>query len=365
VLRVALVSLVALAGCIYPGELNDRPRARITKLTPGPYHYPDDDLMFVAHDSADGDGDVECDWTTFSCATPEDCDPLGQSASGRDPDNAFILHLPRAAHDPIRVQLTVTDAGGARTTDTLLVEVANRAPELEVDPQQGAQLPGDDRLFVVGLPVHVVAKAPDPDGDDVTVSFDLADRPVGSNPNDVTFESLDAVTTELVPDVAGTWRVAVTATDGFDEGTTTVERDILVGEDGPPCVAITSPAASGEGAYVLRQEDGPRGFGVLVVDDELDPYPRPAGPYPLLGEADFTWQMASSATGDELLPVAGAAGAQLVIDPADHEPGERVTLRVEVADRVERALPCDDADPVCSVDASECLQRVTWEVEIR
>lgn len=366
VLRVALVSLVALAGCIYPGELNERPRARITKLTEGPYHYPDDAIMFVAHESTDGDGDVTCNWSSFSCPTPESCEPLvDQSASGLDPDNAFILRLPRAAHDPILVQLTVIDQGGAQTEDRMLIEVANRAPVLEVDPQQGAQLPGSDDLFVVGLPIHVVARAEDPDGDDVTLSFDLAERPDESNPNDVTFESLDALTTELVPDVAGTWRVVVTAADGFDEGTTTVERDVLVGEDGAPCVAITSPAASGEGAYVLRLEDGPRAFGVLVVDDELDPYPRPAGDYPLLGETDFAWQMASPATGDELVPVSGAAGAALTIDPADHEPGDIVTLRVEIADRIDRALPCDDADPVCSIDASECLQRVTWKVEIR
>jgi hypothetical protein len=53
-----------------------------------------------------------------------------------------------------------------------------------------------------------------------------------------------------------------------------------------------------------------------------------------------------------------------VVDPASYAPGDLLTLRVDVSDRVARTPTCDAADPVCST-SDTCFQRLTWEVEIR
>jgi hypothetical protein len=86
---------------------------------------------------------------------------------------------------------------------------------------------------------------------------------------------------------------------------------------------------------------------------------------PHLGDASFRWFLAGPHTGGELVPVAGTAGAELSIDPVHYAPGDLVELRVEAADRVARELPCSPVQQTCSIGGNGCLQRITWEVEIR
>jgi len=372
VLRLApALAGIAAAGCLYTGPINDRPRAEIEKLTPGPYHYPRQVLEFTARKSSDREdgGGISCTWSAFTCTTEggaESCAPLGESVE-LPPDGVF---RPPAipSHDPVVVQLQVRDRSGAVSRDTMRIEVGNRPPGLQLQVNQGAQAPGTTESYVVTVPIEISLRdLVDPDGDEVSVTWQLADRPAGSDPNQVEWGPVgtDSDTYRLVPDAPGVWRIEVTASDGFEQGTTTVTEQIPVDEDQAPCIALTAPAAPAPGRHVLSREDGPRRFAVLAVTDDLDPYPRPPRDSPYLGAAELSWSLAGPQTGGALVPLAGAGGGDVVIDPAAHAPGDRIELRVEARDRVDRALPCDPSAPTCSIGGDGCLQRVSWEVEIR
>ena len=92
--------------------------------------------------------------------------------------------------------------------------------------------------------------------------------------------------------------------------------------------------------------------------------PRPATDSTDIGTARFAWAIAGPQTGGDLEPIAGATGADVVIDPAGYAPGDLLSLRVDVSDRVARTATCTADDPTCST-ADGCYQRLTWEVEVR
>src|SRR5262249_40166864 len=104
-------------------------------------------------------------------------------------------------------------------------------------------------------------------------------------------------------------------------------------------------------------------FQVLVVDDDLDPYPSsPADP--VLGTTQFTWSIVPP--GGSRQTLAGVTGAGVALDPASYASGDIVELRVDVQDRNHIAVNCPANQPSCSVISDPtCTQRLTWEVEIR
>lgn len=362
-LRAALACAV-LTGCFYTGPLNERPRAEIEKLTPGPYHYPGETIELVARKSSDSEdgGLIQATWSAFTCSSAAACTPIGD-AQLLELDGTYRVPIP--SHDPIRVQLVVRDRNGAESRDVETIEVGNRPPVITLQVRQGGQAPGLSQSYVVTVPLEVAVAVEDPDRDPTTLAWSLV-RPPESDPGEVSWRPLDdgGAAYELVPDVSGIWRVDVTASDGLPQGTEVRMEQILVAEDQPPCIGITSPAAPGEGRHVLRRQDGPRSFAVLHVADDLDPSPRPAIDSPYLGATSFAWSLAGPETGGELAPLAGATGSAHLIDPAAYAPGDLLTLRVEVSDRVTRAAACDPEDPVCS-SSETCFQRLSWEVEIR
>ena len=368
VLRVSLTLSggLFLAGCFYTGPINERPRAEIEKVSPGPYHYPRETVQLVARKSSDSEdaGDLVATWSAYTCPTPESCDPLGESAA-LALTSEYSVTIPDHNHDPIRVQLVVRDSNGAESRDIETIEVGNRTPLVTVQVRQGGQAPGLTDTYVVTVPLEVAVKVDDPDGDPFTTEWALM-RPRESDPDEVSWRQLDeaGLVYELIPDVSGVWRVDIIASDGLPEGTLVHEEPILVDEDQPPCIGITSPAAPGDGRHVVRREDGPRNFTVLHVADDLDPSPRPAIDSPFVGTATFAWSLAGPETAGELVPIAGATGSEVVIDPAGHAPGDLLELRVDVSDRVDRPSTCGAAEPVCST-SDECFQRLTWQVEIR
>lgn len=366
VLRLALACSALLAGCFYTGSLNERPRAEIEKVTPGPYHYPRDTVRLVARKSSDSEdgADLVATWSAYTCPSDTSCSPLGESVA-LSIGSEFAVTIPAQSHDPIRVQLVIRDSNGAESRDIETIEVGNRPPEIAVQVRQGGQAPGLSTTYVVTVPIEIAVAVSDPDGDEATVEWALM-RPRESDPDDVTWQPLDetGAVYQLIPDVSGVWRVDVTASDGLAEGTEVHMEQILVDEDQPPCIGITSPASPGDGHHIVRREDGPRTFSVLHVADDLDPSPRPAIDSPYLGVATFAWSLAGPETGGDLVPIAGATGPDVVIDPAGRAPGDLLELRVDVSDRVARTPTCGAADPVCSTSDS-CFQRLTWLVEIR
>jgi hypothetical protein len=118
------------------------------------------------------------------------------------------------------------------------------------------------------------------------------------------------------------------------------------------------------GRYIV---DGvaPRRFAVLSVTDDLDFYPARADQTGFLGTASMRWYIATPDTGGAFVEVQGHAVADYVVDPSAYAPGDALSLRVEIDDRVGRQIVCDPAQPTCSLEQNECLQRVTWGVEIR
>lgn len=364
-LGLGAAALVALPGCFYTGTINEPPRAQIERLTAGSVFYPGDSIELVARKSSDEeDGSlIGCSWSAAACASADSCDPLPNSGTGfQDIGTIYTLDLPKGRHDPVRVELVCKDQDGAMSTDTLEIPVGNRASTITLQVP-----PTEVDHFVVTVPIEVAATVTDPDqGDTPTVTWHY-DSPRESNPNNVGWDPVGdtGLVYRLVPDVPGLWQVEVTADDGVDEdGVATQTQAIVVDTDQPPCVALTSPAADPVHRFALTRDDGPRTFALLSVTDDLDPYPTPPDAPDYLGAPTFTWQLADPGSGGQLVPLPGG-GSEVTIDPGDYAPGDELTLRAEVADRQDRTLPCADDQPTCSIGGDACLQRVTWEVEIR
>lgn len=356
--RFGVLALGLGAGCFYAEPINDVPAASITVLAPGPHHVGDSISFDALKSRDDHRPSLRASWQALACesvAPQQGCVTIERG--DRDLGEPFVV-VPEDPR-PLVVQLTLHDRHGARDRDELVLELDNRDPDLTV---QVSGYSGADGSYVVTRPARITAAAGDRDGEEVTLSWSLQ-APRGSLPDARSFEPVSADTYELVPDAPGLWVVHVEARDPRG-GVSAVDEPIVVAPDGPPCVGITEPPAPADGTYVLTREDGPRTFGVHRVDDDLDPFPAPADGDPITGEARFRWQ-SGPAAGD-LTALPGHASAELVVDPAEHAPGDRLHLRVEIDDRVGRVLSCADADPTCAVESgSGCMQRVSWEVEIR
>lgn len=362
--RALVAVLLAPAGCFYTTTINEPPRAEIRIETLGP-HYAGKPVAFSARsrDSEDGE-DLRCTWTAESCEG-DGCQrtvPIPTvSPAALSCGELFEMVPPDKDHRSVLVRVVVTDQAGGDSTASQILEVANQVPTVEVQVRPA----GTADHAVVNVPVRASVKVTDPDGDEVTLTWRLI-KPRGGGvdvelaPAPVEGDELGHVFT---PDLAGLWMVEVTADDTFDQ--ITGSGAAAVEEDSAPCIALTAPAAADDLRLVVRREDGPRAFAVLLVSDDLDPYPGPA-PAPGQSEPTFIWQIASPDTGGELVPVSGAVGPEIAIDPAAFAPGDLIDVRVEVSDRIERVLPCDVSSPSCSLDGDpSCLQRSSWGVEIR
>jgi hypothetical protein len=369
VLRAAIArglpaALLAPAACFYTTTINERPHAEIT-VASGP-HYPGESVSLTAPGSGDSEdgAEVDCTWRAETCLDPTcsttqptpDNQPTTRPCADQHP-----LKVPPQDHRSIRVILIVQDQQGGMYTDRQIIEIGNREPDVRVQVRSA----GTATHSVVSLPVEASVSVDDPDEDPVVLTWRLL-KPRGGGAV-VTLVKDDDETNDKVrfftPDAPGLWSVEVIGEDGIDSASETAAIDVE--EDGPPCIALTSPAATQAGRLVLRRDEGPRVFAALQVTDDLDPLPRPPGAPPFVGEPAFTWQLASPDTGGTLVPVAGALGPDLTIDPSAYAPGDLIDLRLEVSDRIARELPCDEAAPTCALGGDECHQRLSWGVEIR
>jgi hypothetical protein len=97
---------------------------------------------------------------------------------------------------------------------------------------------GDDEATSVGTVVNLDGSGSyDPDGDSLTYTWAIEDSPGGSN---VRLEGRDEEEAQLVPDVAGTYRISLVVSDGaLDSDPDTVE--ITASEDNGTPVADAGP----------------------------------------------------------------------------------------------------------------------------
>jgi hypothetical protein len=128
--------------------------------------------------------------------------------------------------------------------------------------------------------------------------------------------------------------------------------------DTPPCLDTWQPVADMQPVPITA----PTLFEVDHVRDDLDAYPR-LGNDGVVGETKFSWSIQVDEGPRQKLanPL-----SSLALDPQAYAPGTKIQLRVEIADRHDIPINCDDTDPTCSVISQpSCIQRQTWLVEAR
>ena len=363
-ISVVACASVLTSGCFYLSDKNERPRATINQKTTGPYTVTDS-VVLNALGSVDDRllSGSEFVWEAFHC------DEFGancQSSGNR-------LTLPTAASEfavspfgkgILRVDLLIRDVEGAFDKTSLELPIVNQAPTAALQVSENFPDPGDFGGHVLGLPVELAAQLLDADGDPLTVAWNY-DPPLGggSNPANVVFEptvGFENVFT-LIGDVPGVWEVTVRATDDSDAETVATAQ-VVFAPDRPPCIALLSPASAPGQTVVVS--GAARSFSVLRALDALDPHPPLQKPHPAIGETSFRWSVASPANGN-ILTELDRSVSEMVIDPGDFSPGERLTLRVELFDRLAEPVACPANEPSCSADDNECRQRMTWELVVR
>lgn len=370
--RLAAIALCA-SGCFYVDPINQRPSADIIPTS--------SDTVFrgqtVEFDASTYDPEgqqVYVKWRGYACTdatTPSGCDEAPFFTGFLD-QAIMTIPITRADNgvpvEALRVILEASDDHGAtgRPPQELLMAVVDAPPDLTLrkDSKHG---------YVVGTPINLFASVGDLDDGpgavkplDWQVVFSPANQPAYtldpltvSPGNDPTHLVTGKVFT---PQGTGDWDVQVTATDPL--GKQTVAHflpTITVVPDHAPCLAQWSPGAP-TGTDVLPIQAATL-FQVLVVDDDLDPYPTVAGD-PVDGQTSFSWSLlAPGATTRDPLSIVGNGVA---IDPASYTPGDVLELRVEIQDRQAIAIPCPDSDPTCSVISDpSCTQRLTWRIEVQ
>jgi hypothetical protein len=373
--HAAVAAAAAAAGCFYVTPINDRPSAELRKVLPTSTPFRGDTVQ-IEVDAIDPNGDaMNLSWRAFACAP-------GATACAAEP---YITGIVDPSSDPsvspkfsvivlateqtraVKIVVHVEDTYGAPALQDpeLTVDVANHPPAITF--QVGT--PGPP-----GAPTRITARATDEDDtlDRLTfVDWAITAQPFPSdgaltfvddnsdNPDRVSADEIY----DLLPDAEGTWEVSVTVEDPL--GIQTVEtQPVLIGTDQPPCIADVFPAAPPAGNTMPL--DMLRRFEVVNVEDDLDLYPAPDPDDPFYGAATFTWSLASPGSGGYQV-IAGAIDHAYELDPAAYDPGDAVFLRVEIADRIARTLPCPPGDLTCAIDPAAdppCVQRLTWALEV-
>ncbi len=330
--------LLALTGCFYLDPINVAPTVRIVRIGSGPV-FPGHTLSLSAETEDDGGEPLVYDWRATAGGA--------ELPSGSLPD--FTVDV--SGHDPVEVALRVTDEHGAWSEASFQLTVGDRAPDVIL---QVTTPPNPNGGYTVSRPIELAAMGSDADGDTQTYSFMLI-APPSSDPSEPRGAATSATTYRLVPDVHGTWEVAVIADDGY--GMTATQRvSVTVGADAPPCIAATSPAWSPETRIIVPRAGGERRFSIESVSDDLDAYPG----------SGITFRWLVSLPGSPVpVELPGHDLPDFVLDPQALDPGDVLAVRVEVADRVTRELPCALDQAACSIGGDTCRQRLTWTVEVR
>jgi hypothetical protein len=377
-----LIALLGLgAGCFYTDPINQRPSVAIHPVTTGDLMRGQTMVTLEAiADDPDGDS-VAFQWRAYACnqdGTVQTCD-AAQYDSGVD--HEFVTNVPTVLADLdhaslplniVHITLEARDSYGAtaKPSQVLDIPVGDAQPTLEMQKQ------ARDR-YVVNVPINVFARIGDPDdvfdaatdASKITLSPWMADGPaIADNfvlTQDIPAPADDATHFQLgksfTPTTTGDWTIVLTATDPSLVSKTT-PLPIHVDADKPPCLGQWDPTATSVPNTTIPITD-PTLFQVLVVSDDLDPYPSVPND-PIYGTTEFHWSIVPP--GGTRQPLSGVTGSGVALDPDSYTPGDIVELRVEIQDRNHTPVNCPDTDLTCSVISDQsCLQRLTWLVEVR
>jgi hypothetical protein len=341
---LAALAVAIGTGCVYTDPINQRPvvsrvlsEAELTRW---------DEPVTVDIEAYDPDGDTMTVGYTLTEM------PDGLSMAGESRTFTFMPSGP----GEYRIVATATDSYGASGSLDARLTVPNQTPSILdittlADPDN---LEGDGRYqLLTALQFQVERSAYDDDDpfDASTWSWRFVSRPASS--------ALDAPTgcgdhgACFTADAPGHYQLEVSVTDphgATGRARTSVDVDI----DRPPCIAGTLPAATT--SLLVVDVGSPVALAVTSVADDLDPWP--AGPQ---GAATFHWQI-KRASDSAFVPI-DLVEPQLSLDAAG-VPGERVEVRVGVADRVTRTLDCPADQRECDFQTG-CPGWLTWEIEYR
>ncbi|HEY2903239.1 MAG TPA: hypothetical protein VGL59_21835 [Polyangia bacterium] len=272
---------------------------------------------------------------------------------------------------PFCVWAVATDTHGAATAANFAATPTNHAPTAAIDVVSPTQPPYSFlSQFVLS------ARTNDVDMDPLMVSWKLGAMPAGSkatlgvcadNPKDQ-FRC-------LASDLPGDYCVDLTAADASEQATASITLTVLA--DALPCIDSTMPDyLSGPLVHLLASDGASTAdnsidsFAVLRVADDLDSWPSNSS------QLQFSW---STARNTDPLVFVGIGGATLPLLTLNFRVGDKVRVRVEIADRnnskeIQDVLAgCNDQD-VCDAPATRaynippragCHLRVTWNVEYR
>ena len=358
VLALAMLGAGA-SGCFYGEVINERPSAEIERIGAGVPTRGGTLSFRAVVDDPDRDP-TSPSWRFQACNASGTC---AAEETGFDPIFDVIVPPRVEALPTTRVVITldVEDVYGAvaRPGQRLELDVVNNTPSVVVQ-RRGREIDG---AFPPDVPIVVSARGSDADGDDVSLTWELFPAR-DSVPGDRRFDVLPDPPSGgeerlLLPDVDGDWYVRVTASDGID--VSVHEELILVVPDRPPCLGALDPAPAPAGAFLVL--DAPRRIAVTVVEDDLDVYPAPPPGDPYLGAAELRWYVRAPGASAFAFVDTGVGGLEL--DPAHHDPGDRLDVRVEIDDRVGRTIQCAENVATCSIGQDACLQRQTWALEVR
>jgi hypothetical protein len=366
---VRAIALILLGtGCFYVDPINQRPSADIQ---PEATSVPRGGSLTIDSVVMDPEGDsVFVKWRVYACTD-------ASAPAGCDPDPFFMAATPsivvtaplfRAGGTTpvaaLRVILEAEDIHGAyaKPSQEALIDVTDAGPSLTLGKNSGYG-------YVLGMPAQLYAKVGDADDGPTLVhldwqvfepagaTFTLADLTVPPDPNDPDHLQFGKTFT---PSTAGDYDVQVKATDPAGMS---VMQDlpVTIVPDHVPCLTSYTPLDAPAGQTLPLAD--PTLFQVLVVSDDLDPYPPVVGD-PLRGTTSFSWSLLPpGATARQALDVIGNSVA---LDPASYNAGDIVELRVEIADRQHVPVNCADSSPTCSVISdSTCIQRLTWRVAVQ
>ena len=363
-----LVPILVLSGCFYTDTLNQRPSLDIHQSTTGEtFRGSMLHLSAIANDP-DGD-DVTFKWRVYACTdSAANCDAV-PFFTGTQQQAVFAvpMHRTESAFPLTLVSITLEgeDQYGAtaKPSQSLVIPLGDQAPSL--------QLSKDVRhAYVINNPVNLFAKVGD--ADDALADLQplewVAFSPSPSTAQfgqEIMLTSDDAnfsqFSRSLTPDVLGDWDIQVTAKDA--QSLDLVQHLALhVDADHAPCLAQWDPVASSTPAETIPITD-PTLFQVLVVEDDLDPFPSLPND-PVLGTTKFEWSIVPP--GGSRQTLTGVSGSGVGIDPASYTPGDIVELRVEIKDRIGTTVGCPQNQLSCStISDPQCTQRLSWEIEIR
>lgn len=355
-------------GCFYVDAVNQRPSISIRQSS-GELAYRGSNVRLEA-ESNDPEGHIVFyRWRAYLCTDELVCDAVPFHTEVLDA-TTFVVPSMRA-DEPVPVQaikviLEAQDDYGAiaRPHQELLIPVADHAPILDLSMRTRYG-------YVVDTSIDLFARVGDKD-DGAENALPL-DWKVFSPMNQPSYELVDIANVpspdapsylqfgkRFTPAGVGEWEVQVTATDPLGVAT---QKSLVINvvPDHVPCLAQWAPiAAPSTSAWPMTE---PTLFQVSVVQDDLDPYPTVPGDSEL-GTTTFAWSIKQP--GASTRTSLGVTGNAASLDPASYAPGDIIELRVEITDRndVSPQTQCSD-DPTCSVISdAQCIQRLTWRVEV-